>query len=115
MYKPCRSHLLENMSALKAAEDVRKGRVFRIPPGENSYADPKTPLGCCLVVMLTGFGFAQGAATGDLHITVKDPKRQPGDQCEGDLAGSDQGTGARDHENTEGEYQVLLLPPGHTR
>ncbi len=28
----------------------------------------------CLIVMLAALGFAQGASTGDLHITVRDPK-----------------------------------------
>jgi hypothetical protein len=27
-----------------------------------------------LMLALSTFGFAQGAATGDLHVTVKDPK-----------------------------------------
>ena len=28
----------------------------------------------CVVMMLAALGFAQGASTGDLHVTVKDPK-----------------------------------------
>jgi hypothetical protein len=65
-----------------------------------------------LMLALTTFGFAQGASTGDLHVTVKDPKGSlvsnatvtARDQAKG-LERS--GTG-----NGRGEYDVLLLPPG---
>src|SRR5580704_15064531 len=66
----------------------------------------------CVAVMLAALGFAQGASTGDLHITVKDPK--------GGLVTNASVT-ARDEtkalertttENTEGQYHILLLPPG---
>jgi hypothetical protein len=65
-----------------------------------------------LMLALTTFGFAQSAATGDLHITVKDPKGSVvtnatvmvRDQAKG-LERS--GTG-----NDQGEYRILLLPPG---
>jgi hypothetical protein len=65
-----------------------------------------------LMLALTTFGFAQGAATGDLHITVKDPGGSlvtnamvtARDQAKG-LERS--GTG-----NGQGEYRILLLPPG---
>jgi hypothetical protein len=65
-----------------------------------------------LILALTTFGFAQGAATGDLHVTVRDPKGSlvtnatitARDQARG-LERS--GTG-----NDQGEYRILLLPPG---
>ena len=65
-----------------------------------------------LMLALTTFGFAQGAATGDLRVTVKDPKgslvtdatvtaRDPAKGLERS------GTG-----NGQGEYHIPLLPPG---
>ena len=65
-----------------------------------------------LMLALTTFGFAQGAATGDLRVTVRDPKgslvtnaavtaRDPAKGLERS------GTG-----NGQGEYRMLLLPPG---
>jgi hypothetical protein len=60
----------------------------------------------------TGLGFGQGAATGDLHVTVRDEK--------GNLVtnatvtareqnkGFERGTGL----NKDGEYDLLSLPPG---
>jgi hypothetical protein len=66
-----------------------------------------------LMLLLTTFAFSQGAATGDLHVTVKDPK--------GDVVTNATVT-ARDEAraferstatNTEGEYRILALPPGN--
>ncbi|MBZ5705947.1 MAG: TonB-dependent receptor [Acidobacteriia bacterium] len=65
-----------------------------------------------LVLLLTTLGFAQGAASGDLHVTVKDPS--------GNLVTNATVT-ARDPAkafqrsttvNTEGEYRLMALPPG---
>jgi hypothetical protein len=64
------------------------------------------------LVLLATLGFAQGVATGDLHITVRDPK--------GGLV-TNAAVTARDEskalerdtsENTDGQYRILLLPPG---
>jgi hypothetical protein len=64
------------------------------------------------LVLLTTFALAQGVATGDLHVMVKDPK--------GDLVTNATVT-ARDEskalerstsDNAEGRYRILLLPPG---
>jgi hypothetical protein len=60
---------------------------------------------------LSPFGFGQGAATGDLHLTVKDPN--------GSLVASatvivrDQAKGLErvGAGNGQGEYRILLLPP----
>jgi hypothetical protein len=65
-----------------------------------------------LMLLLTGRGFSQGAATGDVHVTVKDSK--------GSVVTSATVT-ARDQAkaferstavNTDGEYRILALPPG---
>ena len=65
-----------------------------------------------LMLLLNTFAFSQGAATGDLHVMVKDPK--------GDVVTNATVT-ARDEAraferstttNTEGEYRILALPPG---
>jgi hypothetical protein len=64
------------------------------------------------VLLLTSLGFTQSAATGDLHVTVKDPKgnvvtnatvtaRDPARAFERTVAGS-----------PDGEYRVVSLPPG---
>jgi len=68
-----------------------------------------------LILLLTSQGFAQGVASGDLHVTVKDPK--------GNLVTNATVT-ARDQarafersttNNIDGEYRVLALPPGKYR
>src|SRR5450432_36203 len=66
----------------------------------------------CLVVMFAALGFAQGAATGDLHITVKDSKgglvTNASVMARDETKGLERTTG----ENSEGQYHILLLPPG---
>src|SRR5437762_5124619 len=65
-----------------------------------------------LLLLLTGFAFAQGVATGDLHVRVKDEKggvvtnatvtaRDPAKAFERSTT-----------ESNEGEYRILSLPPG---
>jgi carboxypeptidase family protein/TonB-dependent receptor-like protein len=65
-----------------------------------------------VILLLTTLGFAQGAATGDLHVTVKDP---------GSNLVTNATVTARDPAkafqrsttvSTEGEYSILALPPG---
>jgi hypothetical protein len=66
----------------------------------------------CSILLSAALGFSQSAATGDLHVTVKDQK--------GDVVTHATVT-ARDPEkafertvtdNADGEYRILLLPPG---
>jgi Carboxypeptidase regulatory-like domain/TonB dependent receptor len=63
-------------------------------------------------LLLTALGFGQSAATGDLHVTVKDPKgnvvtnatvtaREPAKAFERTVTGS-----------PDGEYRIVSLPPG---
>ena len=66
----------------------------------------------CLVVMLATLGFAQGAATGDLHITVKDPKGDLVTNASVTARDETKGLERATSENTEGQYHFLLLPPG---
>ena len=65
----------------------------------------------CLVIMLAVLGFAQGASTGDLHITIRDPKGSVVTNAtvtvRDDTKGFERATG----ENTDGQYHILLLPP----
>ena len=65
------------------------------------------------LVLLTTFALAQGVATGDLHVMVKDPK--------GDLVTNATVT-ARDEskalerstsDNAEGRYRILLVASGY--
>ncbi len=69
---------------------------------------------CSAVCLLLAcqWAFAQGAATGDLHVTVRDPKG--GIVTNATVTARDQ---ARAFErstttNVEGEYRLLALPPG---
>ena len=66
----------------------------------------------CVVVMLAALGLAQGASTGDLHVTVKDPRG--GLVTNATIAARDE-TKALERtttDNTDGQYHILLLPPG---
>ena len=80
--------------------------------GENFMMVRKLVRVAVQLVLLTTFALAQGVATGDLHVMVKDPK--------GDLVTNATVT-ARDEskalerstsDNAEGRYRILLLPPG---
>ncbi|HYM05752.1 MAG TPA: carboxypeptidase regulatory-like domain-containing protein [Terriglobales bacterium] len=66
----------------------------------------------CLVVMLAVLGFAQGAATGDLRITVRDPKGDLVTNANLTLRDETRGLERSTSENSEGQYHFLLLPPG---
>ncbi len=65
-----------------------------------------------LCLLLSTFAFAQGAATGDLHITVKDPKGglvNTATVTVRDVAKGLERTGIGDN---QGGYSAHLLPPG---
>jgi Carboxypeptidase regulatory-like domain/TonB dependent receptor len=65
-----------------------------------------------LVVMLAALGFAQGVATGDLHVTVRDPKG--GQVTNANVAARDEAKGFERSTavNSDGEYRIVALPPG---
>jgi hypothetical protein len=69
----------------------------------------------CLVVMLAALGFAQGASTGDLHITVKDPKGGLVTNASVTARDETKGLERASSQNGDGQYQILLLPPGQYR
>ena len=66
----------------------------------------------CLIFLLAALGFAQGASTGDLHITVRDSKgglvTNASAVARDETKGLERATG----ENADGQYRILLLPPG---
>ena len=64
------------------------------------------------IVVLTTFAFAQGAATGDLHVTVRDQKG--GAVTNATVTAREQAKGFERSttENVDGEYPLLALPPG---
>jgi Carboxypeptidase regulatory-like domain/TonB dependent receptor len=65
-----------------------------------------------LMLGLTTFGFAQGAATGDLHVTVKDSKGSLVTNATVTARDQAKGLERAGTGNGEGEYRVLSLPPG---
>jgi hypothetical protein len=58
------------------------------------------------------FAFAQGAATGDLHITVKDEKGSLVTNATVTAREQNKGFERATTLNNEGEYRLLSLPPG---
>ncbi len=65
----------------------------------------------CVMVMLAALGFAQGASTGDLHITVRDPKGSVVTNATVTARDEAKGLERATSENTDGQYHILLLPP----
>src|ERR1700685_4400002 len=68
-----------------------------------------------LIILMQGlitFGFAQRAATGNLRVTVKDPKGSL--VTNATVTARDQAKGVERSAtgNSQGEYGILLLPPG---
>ncbi|MGH9503697.1 MAG: TonB-dependent receptor domain-containing protein [Terriglobales bacterium] len=66
----------------------------------------------CVITMLAALGWAQGASTGDLHITVRDPKGSLVTNATVTVRDESKGLERATSENTEGQYHILLLPPG---
>ena len=130
MYKPP-EHLLR-MFALKPADEFGLAVAFRRqiagrPPrqslhrpsyprqsshGENLMTMRKLVSLIVLMLALTTFGFTQGAATGDLHITVKDPKGSLVTNATVTVRDQARGLERSGTGNGQGEYRILLLPPG---
>jgi len=59
------------------------------------------------------FGFAQGAATGDLHVTVKDPKGSLVTDATVTVRDQARGLERAVTGNAQGEYRIQLLPPAN--
>ena len=66
----------------------------------------------CLVIMLAVLGFAQGASTGDLHVTIRDPKGSLVTNATVTARDESKALERTTSENTDGQYRILLLPPG---
>ena len=66
-----------------------------------------------VLLAVSRFTFAQGAATGDVHVTVKDPKGSL--VTNATVTARDQAKGLERSVtgNTQGEYRIQLLPPGN--
>ena len=58
-----------------------------------------------VIVMLAALGFAQGAATGDLHITVRDPKGGVVTNATVTARDETKGLERATSENSDGQYQ----------
>ena len=65
-----------------------------------------------LTLALTTFGFAQSAATGDLRVTVKDPKGSLVTNATVTARDLAKGLERAGTGNGQGEYRIPLLPPG---
>ncbi len=70
------------------------------------------PISLAFLLLLATFSFGQGAATGDLHVTVKDPKG--GVVTNATVTVQDQAKAFERSTaaNTDGEYRLVALPPG---
>src|ERR1700730_6288451 len=65
------------------------------------------------LVLLSTLGFAQGAATGDLHVTVRDPKGGVVTSATVTARDETKALARATSENADGQYRMLLLPPGN--
>src|ERR1700676_3846451 len=65
-----------------------------------------------LMLWLTTSGFSQGAATGDLHVTVKDPKGSVVTNATVTARDPAKGLERSGTGNSQGDYRIVLLPPG---
>ncbi|MFZ0283647.1 MAG: carboxypeptidase regulatory-like domain-containing protein, partial [Terriglobales bacterium] len=65
-----------------------------------------------MLLLLTGGGFGQGVATGDLNVTVKDPSGNIVTDATVTVRDQAKGLERSTTTNTNGEYRVVLLPPG---
>ena len=65
-----------------------------------------------LAFVWTGFAFAQGSATGDLHVIVKDEKGSVVTSATVTAREQAKATVRSTTSNTDGEYRLVSLPPG---
>jgi outer membrane receptor protein involved in Fe transport len=65
-----------------------------------------------LMLALSTFSFAQSAATGDLQVTVKDPKGSLVTSATVTARDAAKGLERSGTGNSQGEYRIPLLPPG---
>jgi Carboxypeptidase regulatory-like domain/TonB dependent receptor-like, beta-barrel len=72
----------------------------------------KTVLCVIALVCLSSLSFGQGAATGDLHVTVKDPKGNVVTNATVTARDEAKGLERSTSANVEGQYDLIALPPG---
>jgi len=65
-----------------------------------------------LMLLAATFAFAQGSSSGDLHVTVKDPKGNLIANAAVTVADQAKATQRSSSNNASGEYSLLSLPPG---
>src|SRR3954468_14435530 len=61
------------------------------------------------VIAMAVFGFAQGAASGDLHVTVKDPVGKMVTDATVTVIDQAKGVARSTTQNSDGEYRFLAL------
>ena len=83
------------------------------PNGEDSMMLRKLVIVAVQSTLLTTFGFAQGAATGDLHVTVRDSKGGLVTNATVSARDESKALERATSENSDGQYRILLLPPGN--
>jgi hypothetical protein len=66
----------------------------------------------CSILLLNFFALAQGAATGDLRVTVKDPKGSLVTNATVTARDQEKATERTTNVNNDGVYRLLQLPPG---
>jgi hypothetical protein len=66
---------------------------------------------CCFVLLLAAMAFGQGAATGDLHVTVKDPKGNFVANATVTVKDAAKGLERTATGDGQGGYSARLLPP----
>ena len=64
------------------------------------------------VLALATMGFAQGSATGDLHVAVKDPAGKMVTNATVTVIDQAKGVTRSTTQNSDGEYRFVALPPG---
>ena len=72
----------------------------------------KILLASVFVMLWTTISFGQGAATGDLHVTVKDERGNLVTTATVTAQEQAKGFARTTKLNTDGEYRLLSLPPG---
>ena len=90
----------------------RESSAPRFPKGNFMKSTLKVLLASILAVLWASPAFGQGAATGDLHITVKDERGNLITNATVTAQEQAKGFVRTTKLNNEGEYRLLSLPPG---
>src|SRR2546422_7032218 len=91
-----------------------------LPPARGSRGDTRRPMnptmkilsGAFLILLLTTLAAAQGAATGDLHVLVRDQRGSVVTNATVTAREQAKAFERSTTENVDGEYRLLSLPPG---